>query len=141
MPTERAMTVIGECEPIEPGAKVPASVQLLRTEWLAASRRLRLLMTVYMIIGAWGGLVGGHLLTRAHSNWITWSVTLLILEPVGMTSVAALIFLHWPNSWVGRLLDKALRRARVAMLILGACTLGCIAWVIIYFGIEFWRLR
>jgi hypothetical protein len=141
MPTERAMKLTPEYEPLQPGEPIPPNVELLRTEWLAAPLRFRLFMTLYLVVAAWGGLVGGHLLTSAFSNWLTWSVTLLILEPVGVTAVAALIFLYWPNSWVAGLLGKALGRAKVATLIVGACVVGWFAWVIIYFGIEFWKLK
>ena len=53
-----------------------------------------------------------RVLTTAYSNWITWSISLLILEPVGITSVAALIFFRNRGSWIGGILDKALRRAK-----------------------------
>lgn len=130
-----------EYESIDPGTRTPADVELLRSQWLAAPLRFRILMTIYLGISAWGGVIGGHLLTSAYSNWLTWSIALLLLEPVGVSSLAALIFLYWPNSWVGGILSKALGRAKVATLMIAAGVLGLFAWCVVYLGIEFWKLR
>jgi hypothetical protein len=141
MPTEQTMTMTPEYEPIRPGAQLPGDVALLRVQWAEAPLRFRVLMTVYLLVAAWGGLVGGHLLTAALGNWFTWSVTLLILEPVGAASLAALIFLYWPNSWLGAMLQKLLHRAKLATLIVAACISGWLAWVTFYFVAEFWKLQ
>lgn len=134
------MGVTREYDPVEPERNPTAEVERLRREWLETSTRMRAILTVYLAIGAWGGLVGGHLLTSAYSNWITWSVTLLILEPIGGTSVAALIYLYWPNSWVGGQLQKILRRARLGMLIVAVCVIGWLVWAVSYLVIEAWKL-
>ena len=46
--------------------------------------RMRILLIVYTGIAAFGGLYGSYILIAEYSNWITWSVTLLILEPIGL---------------------------------------------------------
>ena len=141
MPTEKTPAMSPDYEPIRPEARLPVEIEALRVQWGEAPLRFRVFMTVYLLIAVWGGLVGGHLLTAAYSNWFTWSVTLLILEPVGVASLAALIFLYWPNSWVGAALQKALGRAKFAALFVAACVAGWLAWVILYFAAEFWKLR
>jgi hypothetical protein len=141
MPPEQMTTMTPEYKPIGPGAKVPDEVELLRVQWVEAPLRFRAFMTLYLLIAAWGGMVGGHLLTAAYSNWITWSVTLLILEPVGVASLAALVFLYWPNSWLGVVVQKSMQRAKLATLIVAACAAGWLVWVILYFAAEIWKIR
>jgi hypothetical protein len=135
------MTVMEEYRPIEPGPVTPTEVESLRSQWAEQALRFRAIATIYLVIGAWGGLSGGIFLTRAYSNWLTWSIALLILEPIGVVCLASLIFIHWPNSGLGVFLGGALQRAKLALLIVGVIFAGGILTALLYLAGELWRLR
>src|SRR5438093_7701340 len=113
-----------QAEYLDPSAQPEGLAHRLLGEWQRAPFRLRVLLTIYLAIAAFGGLFGGHALISAYSNWLTWSITLVILEPVGAASLLALLFIYFPNSALARLLDHVLVRAKLALLLVGLCIGG-----------------
>ena len=130
-----------EYEPLEDKPRPPAEVARLREEWLSAPVFMRALWTVYLIVGTAGGFRSGYWLTSEYKNWIAWSIALLVLEPVALTCAAALVFLYFPGSWGGVLLDKALRRVKPVLLVLLTVFLGWLLLAFAYIAVEFWKLR
>ena len=126
--------------PIEPGEDVDPIGARLLAELRAAPLRQRLILPIYLLISTFGGLYGGYALTSAYSNWITWSVSLLILEPVGIASLLALIVMIFPESAFSSMLARALNRAKLAGILVGLAFAGFIAWAAIFIALEFWRM-
>lgn len=128
-----------EYEPIEPGGGVdPVGVRLLN-ELHAAPLRQRIVLPVYLMISAFGGLYGGYALTSAYSNWITWSISFLILEPIGVASLLALLTMMFPESALSTMLARALNRAKLAAVLVGLAVVGVLAWAAIVIATEFWQ--
>jgi len=135
------VNLIREYEPIEPeGASDPIGARL-RAELREAPLRLRIVLPIYLGIGAFGGLYGGYALTSAYSNWITWPISLLILEPIGVASLLALAVMVSPSSAFAVMLTRALARAKLAALIVGLAFAGFLAWAILYLVLEFLKLN
>lgn len=135
------MNLDPQVEYVDPSVSSDRQVHRLLDEWRHAPLRLRILLTVYLAIAALGGLLGGHALISEYSNWLTWSITLLILEPVGAASLLALLLIYFPNSGVSRIFSHALTRAKLALLLIGVCIAGWFLFVAGYLALEFWKLR
>src|SRR3954447_3601236 len=106
-------------------------------EWSRLPLRGRLLLTVYMVIGALGGLLGAHtVLVEFSHSWIAWFVSLIILEPVGLASGLANMFII---TSIGGTLSFALFAGRRRWLIGGllglAAGLGAAGAHVLYTGI------
>jgi len=127
--------------PIEPGPDVDPIGARLLAELRAAPLRQRLILPIYLLISTLGGLYGGYALTSAYSNWITWSVSLLILEPIGTASLLALLVMMFPESTFSSMLARALNRAKIAAVLVGLAFAGFVAWAAIFIAFEFWRIR
>lgn len=128
-------------EPIEPNESANPIGARLISELRVAPVSVRIILPVYLIVSSGGGLYGGYALTDAYSNWITWAISLLILEPIGMASLLALVVIVFPHSTFSTLLAHALERAKLAAILLGLAFAGFIASALIYIAAELWRLR
>src|SRR3954447_19724343 len=96
-------------------------------EWSRLPLRGRLLLTVYMVIGALGGSLGAHtVLVEFSHSWIAWCVSLIILEPVGLACSFGLIVLIFPRSLVSGWFSHALKRAKMAALVVGLIFVGAL---------------
>ena len=128
-----------EYEPLEPGGAVDSIGVRLLTELRAAPLRQRIILPIYLVISSFGGLYGGYALTSAYSNWITWSISFLILEPIGVASLLALLTMIFPDSALSTMLARALNRAKLAVILVGLAVAGFFAWAAIVVATEFWR--
>lgn len=113
----------------------------LLAELHAAPPRQRTILPIYLFISAFGGLYGGYALTSAYGNWLTWAVSLLILEPIGITSLLALVVIMFPDSVFSAMLAHVFYRARLAVLLVGLAFVGFLAWSLIFIAFEFLHLR
>jgi hypothetical protein len=90
-------------------------------------------LILYLGIGAWGGLSGGYLLARELHHPVSYAISFLILEPVGLCCLAGLVALIAPDSFVAGLLSGALGRAKLALVLVfgsaAAFLLGMLSWV------------
>jgi hypothetical protein len=114
-------------EPIEPRSGGELTLQRFLAEWRSSPVRLKIILFLYLVVAAFGGLYGGYALTSEYPNWITWSITLLILEPVGFLSLMTLVVILWPNSSFALLFSRAVGRAKLATILVAlafACVLG-----------------
>jgi len=128
-------------EPIEPGESANPIGARLISELRAAPIRVRMILPVYLVLGASGGLYSGYALTDSYSNWISWAISLFILEPIGIASLLALLVIVFPESAFSSMLAHALRRARLAAILVGMAFASFIAWALIFITAELWRLR
>src|SRR5437762_8803301 len=87
----------------------------LHAEWHAATARVRVLLVIYLSIGAWGGLYGGIAISREYPTVWGLGVSFLVLEPIGLACGLALISIAAPRSALAELLSGALSRARFAI--------------------------
>jgi hypothetical protein len=106
------------------GARLAAELQ-------AGSPGQRVALALLLGAGAVGGLYGGYALTRATSNWLTWSVALLVLDPIGVTSLLAALVILFPRSGLANLLALVLPQGKLALLLVGLAFLGAIVWAVI----------
>src|SRR6266850_7126094 len=89
-------------------------------EWSRLPLRGRLLLTVYMIIGAFGGLFGSHtVLSEFSHSWIAWAIALVVLEPVGLACGLGLVVLVFPESKVAAWFTSTVKRAKIASAVVG----------------------
>ena len=109
----------------------------LRQEFLDANIFLRILFVGYLLIGAFGGLVGGYLLLHETRHWVPWAIALTVIEPVGIACSVALLALVAPDWNFAVILRGAIRRATVGAAIVGfalfAFIVGTLAYVAWYF--------
>jgi hypothetical protein len=87
----------------------------LYAEWHAATTRVRVLLVIYLSIGAWGGIYGGVAISREYPTVWGLGVSFLVLEPIGLACGLALISIAAPRSALAELLCGALSRARFAI--------------------------
>ena len=128
-----------EYDPISPQLSRGVEVGELLHWWQRAPMRARVLILLYMAAGAWGGLYGGFTLAHEYRNLLTWSISFLILEPVGVACLFGFLYLVSAGSLGGTLLSRALGRAKVAVVLVFVAGAGVL---VINFGFllfELWR--
>jgi hypothetical protein len=134
---DRAM----EYQPLESGSPPTSIGRRLRAELREAPLRQRIVLPIYLLISGVGGLYGGCALTSAYSNWLTWSVALLIVEPVGVASLLALWIMVFPDSRLTGFFDRALGRAWLAAILVGLVVTGVMVWALLVLFLEWWRVQ
>ena len=105
----------------------PPQALRLMAEWREAPARVRLMLSLYLAIGAWGGISGGYSLATEIPHPISYAISLLILEPVGFCCALGLITLYAPTALFDGFLAGAIVRAKVALLFIALA-------VVLYFG-------
>lgn len=89
-------------------------------EWFALPIPNRILIGVYLGVGAIGGIYGGHtLIQRYGHSWVAWIIAIIILEPIGLTCALGLLIPLLPQRFVSGIFSETLRRARLAAAITG----------------------
>jgi len=128
-----------EYQPITPNY-VTDSRLLELLEWRRAARlRYRVLVATYLAVGAFGGLFGGHALVTEYGNWLAWAISLMILEPAGLACLAGFAFMLLPTAATGGFLTATLRRATLAVLVVGLAYAGTIVGGVLLVIWEYWR--
>lgn len=107
-------------------------------EWFRLPLRGRILLTTYLIIGAFGGLYGAHtVLDEFSKSWVAWTLSLVVLEPVGLACAFGLIVLVFPRSRVATWFSSALKRAKIAAVVVGlvfaSALLGSVSFLLYEF--------
>lgn len=109
-------------------------------EWAQLPLRGRVLLAVYMVIGAFGGLIGADsVLAEFTHSWIGWAVSLIVLEPVGLACALGLFVLIFPRSRIAGWFCHALGRAKVAAVVVGLIFVSAILSCLTFFLYEFWK--
>jgi hypothetical protein len=127
-------------EPIGPGEEASRNWSLLIE--LETAKPLQVaVITIYLSIGAIGGLCGGFALYHELPNWVTLAIALLILEPIGIVSLLSLLYLYFHSTWLGALLVPALKRVKIALWLVLATFLGFFLWAAVFIAWEFIKLH
>ncbi len=104
----------------------------LRREFLAGNLFFRILFVVYLLIGGFGGLVGGYLLIHETRHWVPWSIAAIIVEPIGVACSVALLSLIAPDSIFATFLHSAIKRATFGAAVVGFALFSFITATLVY---------
>jgi hypothetical protein len=113
-------------------------------EWRGVSPRIRVLLVLYLAIGAWGGISGGFLLAHEIRHPLSYAVSFLVLEPVGiccLLALVALVALVAPESSLSSHLGVALGRARIAVVLVALTFALWLVAVVLWVAWEWFRLQ
>ena len=111
-------------------------------EWSQLPLRGRIVLVIYMGIGAFGGLIGSHtVLAEYPRSWIAWTLSLLILEPIGLVCALGLIVLLFPRSAATAWFTDTLRRAKAASVIVGLIFAAAFLGSAVFLLYELWKMR
>ena len=111
-------------------------------EWQCLPCRSRIVLTICLLVGAFGGLWGGILLTSDfRRSWVAWAISLLILDPVGLACALGLIVLIFPSSLLAHQFGKTLREARRAAALVGLIVVAALLGCFLFLLVELWKMR
>jgi hypothetical protein len=111
-------------------------------EWSRLPFRARILLAIYMVIGAFGGLLGAHtIIGEFPKSWVAWGISLLVLEPVGLACALGLIVLVFPQSPIAAWFTSTLRRAKTASLIVGFIFAAGFLGSVTFLLYELWKME
>ncbi|SRR6266851_566173 len=109
-------------------------VSALITEVKSTPVTTRWFFAALMAFVAWSCLSGAYLLAQIH-HWVPMAIAFLVLEPLGVASALAVVFLIAPDSVVADWFAFFFTRAKAALLLVAAAVslgfislLALVAW-------------
>ena len=113
-----------------------------RSEWLRRPLFARIIFSTFLIIGACGGFLGADSLIHEFSrSWVAWVVAMAVLEPVGLACALGLLVLMLPRTRFAHFFVHAIKRAKIASILVGLVFAGAILWVVYFLLYELWQMR
>ncbi len=128
-------------DPIQPGEpRSPLAARLLE-EWRDSPLRVRVFLCVLTGLAGVGCLYGGYAISHESPGWVSWLLTILILEPLGVACLLSLLLVAAPTPFLGFLFSGSIKRARGVVIAVGiAFGFGMLVGVAFVVR-ELWRAR
>jgi hypothetical protein len=98
------------------------------------------MLTLYLAIGAWGGIAGGYSLATELRHPVSYAISLLILEPIGVCCALGLLCLFAPTALFDAFLASAITRAKLALFIIALAVALYFGGVLVWCALEWYRL-